>query len=58
MATRRERRAAARHLGRREITRRARTLTARVLELSEQGYSPAAIANSTGLPRDAIPRPA
>ncbi len=47
--TRRQRRAANRHVGRREITRRARALVERVLELGEAGYSPGTIAGSTGL---------
>jgi DNA-binding NarL/FixJ family response regulator len=47
--TRRERRAAIRHLGRREITRRARRIVVRVLELAAQGFGPSAIASTTGL---------
>lgn len=48
-ATRKERRAARRRVGSREITRRARTLALRIFELSGQGYSPTAIASSVGL---------
>ncbi len=48
-ATRKQRRAANRRVGRREITRRASTLVVRVLELDAQGFGPSAIASSTGL---------
>ncbi|MCA1716265.1 MAG: hypothetical protein LC781_05165 [Actinobacteria bacterium] len=47
--TRRQRRAVIGHIGRRAIARRARTLTARVLQLDAEGFGPAAIASSTGL---------
>ncbi len=53
-ATRRERRAANRRVGRRELDRRARRLTVRVLVLSERGYSPTAIASSTGLAESTV----
>ena len=49
MSTRRVRRAAIKHLGRREITRRANATVKRVHELDAQGYSPASIASSIGL---------
>lgn len=52
--TRSQRRAAIRHVGRREITRRARALQGRVLELDAEGYSPAAITSSTGLPEGTV----
>lgn len=48
-ATRRQRRIADRRIGKREITRRARTLVVRVLELDAEGFGPSAIASSTGL---------
>jgi hypothetical protein len=48
-ATRKERRAVANHLGRREVHRRAERLTGRVFELDAEGFGPAAIASSTGL---------
>lgn len=53
-ATRRARRAARRVVGRREITRRARTLATRIFELAEQGYSPTAIASSVGLSEETV----
>lgn len=52
--SRRERRAVVRHLGRREITRRANATVKRVHELSGQGLSPAAIASTTGLPEERV----
>ncbi len=53
-ATRRERRAANKRRGRREITRRAEALLERVLELDAEGRSPAAIASSTGLYEETV----
>lgn len=48
-ATRKERRAARKRIGEREITRRATAHVERILELSDKGLSIATIASSTGL---------
>lgn len=57
-ATRKERRLAARRLGKRGIARRAEALVKRILELSEgnPGRSPAAIASSVGLAEETVKR--
>lgn len=47
--TRKQRRAADRHVGRRERTRQARAKAARVVQLDAEGFGAAAIASSTGL---------
>ncbi len=53
-ATRRQRRIADRRIGKREITRRARTLVVRVLELDAEGFGPSAIASTTGLSLETV----
>lgn len=52
--TRRQRRAVDKHVGKRELDRKARTLTARVHELASQGYAPPTIARVTGLPSGVV----
>jgi DNA invertase Pin-like site-specific DNA recombinase len=44
------RRTPKRSLGKRERRRKARDLAARVVDLSEEGYSPSVIASQVGLP--------